>query len=85
MLIVTRSPANIVLKILEVLAENSGIMKDLDLYQVLRREFDLSYSELLKYLMMLEIRGYVHVSSSRENLHVISLTPKVKEYLMDGH
>ncbi len=83
MLIVTRSPANIVLKILEVLAENSGIMKDLDLYEVLHREFDLSYSELLKYLMMLEIRGYVHVSSSKENLRVISLTPKVKEYLMN--
>jgi len=83
LLIVTRSPANIVLKILEVLAENSGIMKDLDLYEVLHREFDLSYSELLKYLMMLEIRGYVHVSSSKENLRVISLTPKVKEYLMN--
>jgi Fe2+ or Zn2+ uptake regulation protein len=70
-----------VLRILEILNENTGIMKDTDLYEALRREFDISYREMMRYLMMLEIRGYIHVSSSRENLRVISLNPRVKEYL----
>jgi len=80
-LLITRFPSNIVLRILEILNENTGIMKDTDLYEALRREFDISYHEMMRYLMMLEIRGYIHVSSSRENLRVVSLNPKIKEYL----
>lgn len=80
-MLITRFPSNIVLRILEILNENTGIMKDTDLYEALRREFDISYREMMRYLMMLEIRGYIHVSSSRENLRVISLNPRVKEYL----
>ncbi len=81
-MLMARFPSNIILRILEILNENSGIMRDIDLFEALRREFDLSYNELMKYIMILEIRGYVHVSSSRENLRVITLNPRVREHLV---
>jgi len=76
-----RSPASIIARIIEALAENGGIMKDNQLFELLRREFDISYSDMMKYLMLLEIRGFVTVSSARENVRIVSLTRFGKEQL----
>ncbi len=77
-----RSPADVLAKILEVLAENSCVMRDSELYEVLRKEFpDLSFSDLIKYLMVLEIRGFLNVSSSREAVRIIRLSEYGKEQL----
>ncbi len=76
-----RFPSNILARILEALAENSCIMRDSELFEIIRREFDLSYSDLIRYLMLLEIRGFIHVSSARENVRIISLSEYAKEQL----
>ncbi|MCD6324191.1 MAG: hypothetical protein J7L55_03695 [Desulfurococcales archaeon] len=77
-----RSPVDTLAKILEVLAENSCVMRDSDLYEVLRKEHpDLSFSDLIRYLMILEIRGFIHVSSSRESVRIIRLSKYGKEQL----
>ena len=76
-----RFPSNIIARILEALVENSGTIKDSELFEILRREFDLSFSDLIKYLMILELRGYVSVSASKENVRVISLTRYGKDIL----
>ena len=75
------SPANILAKILEVLAENSCVMRDSELYNILLKEFDISFSDLIKYLMILEIRGFINVSSSRESVRIIRLSDYGKEQL----
>ena len=75
------SPITILTRILEVLAENSCIMRDVELYNTLRKEFDISYADLLRYLMVLEIRGYIHVSSSRDNVRIIRISNFGKEQL----
>ena len=56
-------------------------MRDAELYNTLKREFDISYTDLLKYLMILEIRGYIHVSSSRDNVRIIRISNFGKEQL----
>ncbi len=70
-----RSPplSLIVGEVLEALNNNGGTMKDRDLYEILRRRYDMTYSDFLKYLMILEIRGFVTVSMPKEDIRVISI------------
>ncbi len=76
-----RAPVHVMGRILEILADNGGVIKDSELFEKLRMELDLSYSDMLKYLMILEIRGYVSVNYSKENVRIISLTRYGKEHL----
>jgi len=76
-----RAPIQVLARILEILAENGGIIKDSELFELLRREYDISISDLMKYLMMLEMRGYISVSSASENVRIIHLTRYGKEQL----
>jgi hypothetical protein len=48
-------------------------MKDKDLFEVLKKKYDLTYSEFLRYLMVLEVRGFITVSMPKEDVRVISL------------
>ncbi|HDN75678.1 MAG TPA: hypothetical protein ENG05_00950 [Acidilobales archaeon] len=77
----SRSPVQVLARILEILAENGGIIRDNELFEILRREYDISLSDLMKYLMLLEMRGYISVSSSSENVRIIHLTRYGKEQL----
>jgi len=76
-----RAPIQVLARILEILAENGGIIKDGELFELLRREYDISISDLMKYLMILEMRGYISVSSASENVRIIHLTRYGKEQL----
>lgn len=60
-------------EILNLLSINGDTMKDKDLFEVLKKKYDLTYSEFLRYLMVLEVRGFVTVSMPKEDVRVISL------------
>jgi hypothetical protein len=60
-------------EILNLLSVNGDTMKDKDLFEVLKKKYDLTYSEFLRYLMVLEVRGFVTVSMPKEDVRVISL------------
>lgn len=76
-----KPPSEVLAKILEIIAENSCIIRDSELYKRLKKEVDINYSDLLRYLMLLEIRGYVHVSGGREDVRIVSLSKLAKEQL----
>lgn len=76
-----RVPIQVLAKILEILAENGGIIKDGELFELLRKEYNISLSEFMRYLMVLEIRGYINVSSASENVRIVHLTKYGKEQL----
>jgi len=75
------SLSDIVSSILEIVIANGGTVKDRELYEILRKRYEISYPDFLRYIMMLEIRGYVTVSSTKEDVRVISLTKYAKEIL----
>ena len=60
-------------EILNLLSINGDTMKDKDLFEVLKKKYDLTYSEFLRYLMVLEVRGFITVSMPKEDVRVISL------------
>ncbi|MCC6022994.1 MAG: hypothetical protein LM560_07820 [Desulfurococcaceae archaeon] len=60
-------------EILNLLSVNGDTMKDKDLFEVLKKKYDLTYSEFLRYLMVLEVRGFITVSMPKEDVRVISL------------
>jgi len=80
-LVFSRAPINVLARILEILAENGGIIRDSELFEALRKDFDISLSDLMRYLMILEMRGYINVSSASENVRIIHLTKYGKEQL----
>jgi len=60
-------------EILNLLSINGDTMKDKDLFEVLRKKYDITYSEFLRYLMILEVRGFITVSMPKEDVRVISI------------
>ncbi len=76
------SDGNILLTILEVIASKGkdSRITDFELYEELRRRYEISYSDLLKYLMILELRGLITVVTSTK-FKIISLTEEAKSSL----
>jgi len=60
------SKRRIQFRILEYLRLKGGSATDRDLYEMLRKEFDISYSQLLNMLMSMEIEGFISIRASRE-------------------
>ncbi|EWG07380.1 MAG: hypothetical protein ASUL_05291 [Candidatus Aramenus sulfurataquae] len=60
--------------VLERVRKLEGPIKDEDLFSEIKREvnYDFSFSDFLKALMALEIRGYISVSLIRENTRMIT-------------
>lgn len=52
-------------RILEYL-KNKGKATDKELYEILSKEFGVSYNQLLSIIMQLEIEGFIAVSSGRD-------------------
>jgi len=75
------SPTGIMARILEILVTSGGTIKDADLFELLRRDYNITFQDFIKFLMVLEIRGFVSVTASRENIRVISVTRYGKEQL----
>ncbi len=60
--------------VLEHVRKLEGPIKDEDLFSEIKREvnYDFSFSDFLKALMALEIRGYISVSLIRESARMIT-------------
>ncbi|QKQ99966.1 hypothetical protein GWK48_05860 [Metallosphaera tengchongensis] len=60
--------------VLEKLRKTNGTIKDEDLYKEVKKSvnYEVSYSDFLKALMSLEIRGIISVSLIRENTRMIT-------------
>lgn len=58
---------------IEILMERGGAIKDRELYEHLRKAYDLSYREFISILMFLEINGYIHVESIGDDLRAINI------------
>ncbi len=63
------------LEILRILESRGGLVKDKELYDALRRTYDISFPQFLKTLLTLEIQGLVLVRQLKENVRIIELTP----------
>ncbi len=60
--------------IVEILLEKGGALTDTELYQALRQSYgDLSFRELNKTLMCLEIEGIIHVFRLTKNRRRVEL------------
>lgn len=66
----------IINEVLEILNNSGGTIKDRDLYEMLRRKYDITYSDFLRYLMVMEIRGFIVVAMPKEDSRVISLVKR---------
>jgi len=60
------SKRKIQFRILEYLKLKGGSATDRDLYEILKKEFDISYGQLLNILMGMEIEGFVSIRASRD-------------------
>jgi|DewCreStandDraft_3_1066083.scaffolds.fasta_scaffold00071_14 hypothetical protein len=58
---------------IEILIERGGAIKDRELYEHLRKLYDLSYREFISLLIFLEINGYIHVESIGDDLRAINI------------
>ncbi len=58
-----RYPVIVLTTVLEEIVKAKGEVKASDLFSRLVRMFKLSPSDIMKYLMILEIRGYISISS----------------------
>ncbi|MCC6046074.1 MAG: hypothetical protein LM572_04780 [Ignisphaera sp.] len=67
-------------KILEYLKEK-GEATDKELLEIIGKEFGISYNDLLKILMCLEIEGYVDVKLMKDSLSIVQKTTS-KKYAM---
>ena len=65
-------------KVLEYL-EKKGEAMDKELLEVLSKEFNVSYNELLNILMSLEIEGFIRVRSVKESSFIIQKTEQKKQ------
>jgi len=58
-----RYPVIVLTTVLEEIVKAKGEIKASDLFSKLIRMFKLSPSDIMEYLMILEIRGYISISS----------------------
>lgn len=72
-------PASIMYKVFEVLVSNGCVMKEVDLFESLYEDFNISYSEFLKILLILELRGLIKVSTAKEGIRYVSISEISRE------
>jgi hypothetical protein len=62
--------------IVEELERRGGSAKDVELYRAIRERMDITYSDFLKALMVLEMQDVVYVETLREDLRSVRLVRK---------
>mgnify|MGYP000268171052 CR=1 FL=1 len=75
---ITRFSANIYNEILNIIRRYGGTVRDEEIYEALKRIFDLSYSEFQRKLMVLEIKGYITVSTRKDGGKIVSLLRRAR-------
>ncbi len=61
---------------IELLMERGGAMKDRELYEHIRKTYDISFKEFLSLLLYLEINGFVNVESIGDDTRAVNLNYK---------
>ncbi|MEM1619142.1 MAG: hypothetical protein QXU97_04125 [Fervidicoccaceae archaeon] len=59
--------------VLEMLSLKGGTALDRELYEAVRMAYDVSWSEFLRTLMRLELRGLIRVATAREGTLIVEL------------
>lgn len=77
----TKTTINVAFKLLEVMVKNGCVVREDQLYTELRSEFSMSYSEFVKVLMLLEMRGVIRVTTARGNVKNVLLSDVGMEQL----
>jgi|UniRef100_A0A7J2T938 transcription initiation factor IIE alpha subunit len=67
-------------KILEYLKEK-GEATDKELLEIIGKEFSISYTDLLKILMYLEIEGYIEVKLLKDSFNIVQKTASKRRIL----
>ncbi len=76
-----KTTINVAFKLLEITVENGCIVREDHLYTELRGEFGISYSEFVRVLMLLEMRGLIRVTSARGSVKNVMLSEVGREQL----
>ncbi|MEM3923566.1 MAG: hypothetical protein QXZ48_04645 [Zestosphaera sp.] len=77
----TKTTANVAFKLLEIAVKNGCMIREDQLYTELRSEFGISYSEFVRLLMLLEMRGLIRVRLAKGNIKNILLSEVSREQL----
>lgn len=69
---------NVYAEILNILRRNGGVAKDIKIYEVIAEIYGISYSEFIRKLMVLELRGFITVTKVRNkhSYYIIRLIKK---------
>lgn len=71
--------------VLSILAKRQGVILDDELYMILKKDYpDLSYKELNRMLMELEIQGLIYVSQITKTKRRVELVKEGQEFLGVG-
>lgn len=70
----SKTTTNIAFKLLEIAVKNGCLIREDQLYTELRSEFGISYSEFIRLLMLLEMRGLIRVVLAKGNIKNILLS-----------
>jgi len=69
---------SIEMRILEYLERKGGSATDREIYEYIRKSFDVSKNQFHHILMSLEIEGFIAVRSLKEDTRIIILKQRVK-------
>ncbi|WEU39685.1 MAG: hypothetical protein OdinLCB4_004145 [Candidatus Odinarchaeum yellowstonii] len=71
--------------LLSIIAKHQGVILDDELYTILKKDYpDLSYKELNRMLMELEIQGLIYVSQITKSKRRVELVKEGQEFLGVG-
>lgn len=77
----SKTTTNIIFRLLETTVKNGCVIREDQLYTELRNEFGISYSEFIRILMLLEMRGLIRVVPAKGNIKNILLSEVSREQL----
>jgi len=63
----------LVVSIIEFLKKLNGKASDKELYEELRKIYDIQFSQFLQILMTMEIQGMIAVNMPKDDLRIIEL------------
>lgn len=63
----------LIVSIIEILKKLNGKASDKELYEELRKIYDIQFSQFLQILMTMEIQGMITVNMPKDDLRIIEL------------
>ena len=60
-------------RVIEIIKRNNGLIKDNELYEELKKEYDIGFEDFNRILMVLELRRFIYVETIKRNHRLIQL------------